>query len=111
MKLTKSQKKKVRVLIDLGLKRDYIDGVKKVKELVNSFSDYETNARENYNKLYRTVREKDKEIARRYDPLTGSRYYIILIVLLLDGVLTVEDIEDLDDELKKAILKSLEFTR
>ncbi len=109
MKLTKSQKKKVRVLIDLGLKRDYIDGVKKVKELVNSFSDYETNARENYHKLYRMVREKDKEIASRYDPITGSHYYTILVVLLLDGVLTTEDIEDLDDELKQSILKSLEI--
>ncbi len=108
MELTKSQKKKVRALIDIALKRDYIDGIKRVKELVNSFSDYESNPKEYYLKLYRTVAEKDDEIARRYDDLYGSQYFTRLLVLLGEGVLSKEDIQDLDDELKRKISLWLE---
>ena len=103
MELTKSQKKKVRALIELGLKRDYIDGIKRVKDLVNSFTDYESNPKEYYHKLYRTVRRKDEDIARRYDDLRGSQYFIRLIILLQEGVLSVKDIQDLDEELKQKI--------
>lgn len=108
MELTKSQKKKVKALIDIALKRDYIDGIKRVKELVNSFSDYESNPKEYYLKLYRTVAEKDDEIARRYDDLSGSQYFTRLLVLLGEGVLSKEDIQDLDDELKRKISLWLE---
>ena len=103
MELTKSQKKKVRALIELGLKRDYIDGIKRVKDLVNSFKDYESNPKEYYHKLYRTVSEKDEDIARRYDDLRGSQYFVRLIILLREGVLSVEELQDLDVELRQKI--------
>ena len=109
MELTKSQKKKVRALIELGLKRDYIDGIRRVKELVNSFTDYESNPREYYLKLYRTVAKKDMEIAGRYNDLRGSQYFSRLLILLREGVLTTEDIQDLDEALKQRIVSILDF--
>ena len=109
MDLTKSQKKKVRALIDLALKRDYADGIKRVKDLVNSFTENESDPKKYYHKLYKTVMDKDKDIARRYDYLTGSKYYIRLVMILGDGVLSMDEIEDLDEELKNKLKTSVEF--
>ncbi len=110
MELTKSQKKKVRALIELGLKRDYIDGIRRVKELINSFADIESNPKEYYLKLYNTIYEKDKDIARRYDDIRGSQYFWRLLMLLREGVLSIADIQELDDELQHEILSALDIS-
>lgn len=103
--LTKSQKKKVRELIDIGLKRDYTDAIKRVKRLCDSFVEGKSDPREYYMKLYSTVKNKDKDIARRYNDLTGSKYLLRLSMLLIDNVLTHDDIRGLDDELKERLLQ------
>ncbi|MEE1345406.1 MAG: hypothetical protein U0K49_11510 [Segatella copri] len=50
-------------------------------------------------KLYDKVYQFDKHIARRYDGMSGGRYYITVCYLYYDGVLTDEDIREFDDEL------------
>jgi hypothetical protein len=100
---TKSQKKKVRELIPIGLSRDYADAIKGAKRICDSFVEGESDPREFYMKLYSTVKNKDKDIVRRYDDLTGSQYFLRLSVLVLDGVLTHDDIECLDAELKERL--------
>jgi hypothetical protein len=101
--LTKSQKKKVKQLIDRALIRDYTDGVKRIKSICDSFVDGKSNPKEFYHKLYSTMASKDKEIGRRYDNLTGSKYFMVLIILVREGVLSNDDIHELDDGLKEII--------
>ena len=99
-------------LIEVGLKRDYIDAIRRVKKICDSFVEGEIDPREFYIKLYSTVNDKDKLIARRYDDLTGSQYLLRLSMLVIDGVLTHDDIKGLDAGLKER-LEQLEksFTR
>lgn len=82
------------------MKRDYIDAIKRVKKICDSFVEGVSDPREFYMKLYSTVQDKDKIIARRYDDLTGSQYYLCLSMLVMDGVLTHDDVRELDAELK-----------
>lgn len=100
VELTKSQKKKVRELIEIGLKRDYLDGVKRVKEISDSFIEGKSDPKEYYHKLFSSLNDKDEVIAKRYNDLRGSNYFIRLVMLLEDGVVSREEIRDLDDELK-----------
>lgn len=104
IELTKSQKKKVRELIEKGLARDYLAGVKSVKKVCDSFVEGKSNPKEYYHKLYSTITAKDKDIGRRYDYLTGSKYSTRLLMLLREGVLSEEDLQELDDELKEKLL-------
>ncbi|MBP6979064.1 MAG: hypothetical protein PHD61_12640 [Bacteroidales bacterium] len=108
MDLSKAQKKKVRELIDIALYRDYTDGIIRVKKLVNNFEEGTSDPREFYFKLYENVKTKDKQIALRYNGLTGSRYLSTLISLLQDGVVYTEELEILDVELRSYILSWLE---
>jgi hypothetical protein len=104
IELTKSQKKKVRQLIEKGLMRDYLDGITNVRKMIDSYIAGKSDPKEYYHKLYSTMASKDKDIARRYDNLTGSRYLPTLIMLLREGVLSKEDIQDLDVRLKEQLL-------
>ena len=103
IELTKSQKKVARELIDLGLHRECKSFGMKIAKFANS-SDWETKPHELYLKLYKKVVSFDKNIARRYDGMTGSRYFNTVWGLFYDGILTEEDIDRFDDEVKNRLL-------
>ncbi|MFH0989601.1 MAG: hypothetical protein V1799_06245 [bacterium] len=103
IELTKSQKKKVRALIELGLMRDYVAGIKGAKAVCDSFIEGKSEPKEYYLKLYSTIADKDRDIGRRYNDLRGSQYFIRLLMLLREGVLLNEEIHELDEELKERI--------
>lgn len=107
--LTKSQKKKARELIDIALRRDYVEAVRRVKTICDSFVEGESDPREFYMELYSTIKNKDKDIGRRYDDLTGSQYFMRLSMLLKEGVLTEEDLQGLNPELKERLLRILKY--
>ena len=94
IELTKSQKKTARKLINLGLQRECAKFMQSTKDFMNK------NA---YLKLYDKVYQFDKHIARRYDGMSGGRYYITVCYLYYDGVLTDEDIREFDDELYNSL--------
>ncbi|MGD0591634.1 MAG: hypothetical protein ABSA44_12695 [Bacteroidota bacterium] len=100
VELTKSQKKKVRELIEKGITRDFLDGVKRIKSISDSFVEGSSDPKEYYHKLFSTMMNKNEVIAKRYDDLRGSNYFIRLVMLLEDGVISREEIQGLDDELK-----------
>jgi hypothetical protein len=110
IELTKSQKKQVRALIEKGLLRDYTDGVKRVKAICDSFTEGASDPKEYYHKLYATLSAKDKDIARRYNDLRGSQYLLHVIMLLGDEVLTKDDLQSLDTELKTMLIQFMEDT-
>jgi hypothetical protein len=101
--LTKSQKKKVRELIEKALIKDYTDGIKRIKSICDTYVEGKGDPKEYYHKLFSAMANKDKQIARRYNDLTGSKYLLYLINLLREGILTNDDICELDEELKQII--------
>ena len=104
VELTKSQKKKVRALIEKGLMRDYLDGVQRMKKICDSFVEGRSDPKEYYHRLYESLIEKDEVIGKRYDDLRGSNYVVRLMMLLAAGVVSREELQDLDDELKAKLL-------
>ena len=98
IELTKSQKKTARKLINLGLQRECAKFMQSTKDFMNKNASAE-DAHDAYLKLYDKVYQFDKHIARRYDGMSGGRYYITVCYLYYDGVLTDEDIREFDDEL------------
>jgi hypothetical protein len=105
IELSKSQKKIARELINLGLHRECQAFIEKVAKFTNS-SEWKTgDPHELYLKLYKKVTSFDKQIARRYDNLTGSRYFITVFGLFQDGVLTTEDITRFDVEVQNDLLR------
>ena len=51
----------------------------------------------------------DKHIARRYDGMSGGRYYITICSQYYDGVLTDEDIREFGDEIYNKLKEDKEF--
>ena len=102
IELTKSQKKTARKLINLGLQRECAKFMQSTKDFMNKNASAE-DAHDAYLKLYDKVYQFDKHIARRYDGMSGGRYYITVCYLYYDGVLTDEDIREFDDELYNSL--------
>ena len=98
IELTKPQKKIARKLINLGLQRECTKFMQSTKDFMDKNAPAE-DAHDTYLKLYDKVYQFDKHIARRYDGMSGGRYYITVYCLYCDGVLTDEDIREFDDEL------------
>lgn len=106
--LTKSQKKIARQIIEKGLRQDYINGILKVKKIVDSWNKDDNDQKDTYLKLYSTVIKHDKQISRKYDSLTGSRYVLTIMTQLSEGLITREDLEGFPDDLKQKIIKFVE---
>ena len=105
MELTKSQKKIARELISTGLRRECKTFLKKIETFMHN-SRYQTdNPHEVYLKLYKKVESFDKHIALRYNGLGGSRYYMTVLTLFYDKILTLEDIPD--EELRNQLIMSV----
>ncbi|GHU98757.1 hypothetical protein FACS1894159_01730 [Bacteroidia bacterium] len=105
IELSKSQKKIARELIQLGLQHECKSFTDTIAEFVNS-SEWETgDPHELYLKLYKKVTSFDKQIARRYDALSGSHYFITIFELFHDGILTTEDITRFDVEVQNELRK------
>jgi hypothetical protein len=60
--------------------------------------------RDIYHNLFKSVRDFDKYIARRYDNMKGSTYLLILIAQLRDGLISEEDLIELNPDIRNAIL-------
>ena len=105
IELTKSQKKIAQELIDLGLQIECRSFTDKITKFTNS-SEWKTgNPHENYLKLYKKVTSFDKHIAKRYNNVTGSHYFMTVWGLFYDEVLTTEDISRFDSEVQNELLR------
>jgi len=111
MELTKPQRKKVRILLDLGLQRMYEQALKDTFEICEKFNEKPDNPHDSYMKMYKTVTEYDKNIGRRFDGLSGSHYFNALLGLLTDEILTYDDLKDLDSEFRERTWATVQFLK
>ena len=93
--LTKPEKKAARAIIEKGLRREMEANLSKLEAILADWRRSHKDVKETYYSIYKTLTGFDKHIARRYDGMTGSKYLLIIIGQLRDGVVTDEDLSEL----------------
>ncbi|MDL2282325.1 hypothetical protein LJC44_04340 [Parabacteroides sp. OttesenSCG-928-G06] len=109
LELSKSQKKIARELIGDSLQKECGRFIEEVKVFIPNQEQESKNPHEIYLNLYKKVKSFDKHIARRYDDLRGTTYYRILVGLLLDEIITSEDLNRFDEEMKNRLLNTVKL--
>jgi hypothetical protein len=104
LNLTKEQKKAARQLIETGIQRDYSKGLSKVDRIIQQWKNGKVNNRDAYLKMFAAVQKHDKNLGRRYDNMTGSKYFMIILGLFGDKVIKEEELDVLGEEVKQKIL-------
>ena len=104
IELSKSQKKIARELIDSSLQKECALFLEKIEQSASNQN--KKSPHEDYLALYKKVNAFDKHIAKRYDDLRGSNYFIIIVGLFLDEVLTMEDLNLFDEDMRGKILNA-----
>jgi predicted transcriptional regulator len=104
--LSKSQKKIARRIMDKGLEKHYQRSLFKAEEILNEWkNDKFATTREAYMRFYREVEKNDDLIANIYNNKGGSRWVEIMSLQLRDGVITTDDLQELDNEVREIIIK------
>lgn len=105
MDLQKKDKKVARQIIEIGLQREFEKGLSSFDTILKDWKEKKKGNQESYHLLYRTLTDFDKHIARRYDNMSGSKYFSIIASQLYNGIITQEDIKELSEE----IIQKLNF--
>lgn len=109
LELSKSQKKIARELIEKSLQTECAQFLEEIERFLSNREQKEKAPHETYLNLYKKVKSFDKHIAKRYDDLRGSTYFIILAGLFLDKILVTEDLDRFDEEMRERLLNALKL--
>jgi hypothetical protein len=101
--LSKKEKKVAREIIEKGLQIEYAKALSDADTVLQNWKDKGADNRDSYHSLFRTVKDNDKHIARRYDGMTGSSYVYIIAAQLADGIITVDDLKEFREETQEGI--------
>ncbi len=105
MEFSKGVRKKLRRIIEKGLQREYAIGLEKAESVIRDWRQKAPDDhRDHYLLLFKTIRDFDKHIARRYDIMRGSTYVFIVMQQLDDGVISLDDLEELPEEVRNLIV-------
>ena len=80
MELSKKDKKVAREVIEKGLQIEFANGLKKAEKVIENWKKNPGQNREAYHLLFSAIYDFDKHIARRYDRMTGSKYFYIAAI-------------------------------
>jgi hypothetical protein len=103
----KSLKKKLRAIIEAGLRNEYERCIQKVRKIITECDGGKIVAGEAFYTIQRELKTQEKIIRRRYD-FRGSQYCNIVLFQLIDRVISEEDLEVLGNDVKKFFLKRAE---
>ena len=103
---TKSQKKIVRELIQKSLQADCGNFLNQLEESLSKSKEGSLSNHEIYLQIFAQVHDFDKYVAHRYDYIRGSTYYTTILGLLIDNVLTEDDLTPLGEEMKNNLISS-----
>ncbi|MEX2336774.1 MAG: hypothetical protein WD555_05845 [Fulvivirga sp.] len=90
-------------MIEKGLEKEYREGILKVEKVISEWKSGSIKSKDSYLKMYETLIGHDKYIGRKYGELKGSDYLFIIAKQLGDGVISVEDVMDFDDDVKQKL--------
>ncbi|MDA3930131.1 MAG: hypothetical protein PF541_14365 [Prolixibacteraceae bacterium] len=103
MELSKKDKKTAREIIELGLLKEFENGLMKADKIITNWKSEQKNNREAYHSLFDHIHKFDKHIALRYDGMTGSRYLLIIAGQLNEGIISDADLENFSEEAKQTV--------
>lgn len=109
--LPKSQKKNARGIIEKGLQREYQNGIEKVDAVIEKWKSGKLDSREAYLAIYKKLISYDRHLARRYDNISGSKYLMIISGLVADGIISFDELSELDDQARQVIQKWLDVIK
>lgn len=101
--LSKGQEKIAHKLIDEALQRECAKFLNDMDSFMRQRNQNEEDSHKTYLSLFRKIHQFDKKLTKRYDGLTGSAYFLSVIGLYCDGVLTDEDINQFEEEIQVRI--------
>ncbi len=104
LQLTKAEKKLARQIIEKGLMQEYATGIEKQSKIIEQWKNNQFDNKDAYLKLYKSLTNYDKHIARRYDRMSGSKYLYIIAELLADKIINLQDINNLTKTTKDKLL-------
>lgn len=105
MDFTKSENKICRAIFEVALQREFARGMSDFAAILSKWqAEKPIDNRESYYSIFTAVKDFDKHIARRYDGMRNSDFYFILIGMLVDKVITEDDLNGFSDERKAALL-------
>lgn len=104
MDLPKSQKKIARRIIETGLEREYEMGIEKIDQIISLWKNKDLNNRDAYLEIYDSLTKHDKQIERRYDNISGSKYLFIVASLLADKIIFLDELNDLAEDIRNKII-------
>ena len=106
IELSKSQIKIARELIQKSLQIECSRFIEEMEMLIDKQKLEGKSAHEIYLKLYKKTQTFDKHIARRYDNLRGSTYFLVLLGLVQDRILSQEDLNRFDEDVRRELLNA-----
>ena len=101
--LPKSQKKIARQIIEKGLQREYQNGIEKVDAVIEKWKNGKLDNQKAYISIYKKLIAHDKHIGRRYNNMSGSNYLMIISGQVADGVISLEELSELDEQARLVI--------
>lgn len=101
---SKPQRKIARTLIDSGLMKEYQNGIMMIDEIIRDWKNDKLDNREAYHKIYKKLDRFDNHISNRYDNLSSSKYMFVLAHQLSEGLISVDDLDELDEQYRAAVL-------
>lgn len=112
MELSKREKKIARQLIETGLQREFAEGISAIDAIVQDWKrQAPSDHKATYHLLYKTLIDFDKHIARRYDNMSGSKYFFIVVDQVLDGVLPETELDCFSPETRQKIFGYLKMAQ
>ena len=106
--LPKSQKKIARQIIEKGLQREYQIGIEKVEAVIEKWKSGKADNQKAYLSIYKKLIDHDKHLGRRYDNMSGSKYLMIISGQVADGIVSFDELGELNDQALQVIKNWLE---
>jgi len=101
--LPKSQKKIAREIIEKGLQREYQNGIGKVDAIIEKWKSGKLDNQKAYLSIYKKLKSHRNHLARRYDNMSGSKYLMIISGQVADGIISFDELSELDDQARQVI--------
>ena len=93
MTLSKPDKKLARELIEKGLETEFEEGLTEFAAIIADWESGKKPVNDSYYALFKSVAEFDKHISNRYDRMTGSNYFWIVLQLFMDKKIPLSEMD------------------
>lgn len=102
---SKADKKAARAIIELALQREFSKGLNDFYKVLQQWKTLQPgDNRDAYYAIFNAVEKFDKHIAKRYDGLSGGRYFMTVISLLADRTINEDDLGGFSEQTRARLV-------